>query len=114
MDDLIITRNDEIAISELKEKLKQEFEMTDLGTTSTYLGVEVYRKTNGIFISKKGYIEKLLKKFNMQSCNPMDLSTEPKKHLRNDTGTPRIDPASYRSLVVSSNQGDHNKYNYPK
>ena len=101
VDDLLISGNDEAAISALKEKLKQEFEMTDLGTASSYLGVDIHRKSDGIFISQKGYIEKLLTKFHMQHCNSIDLPTEPKTYLRKDTSSPKIDPASYRSLVGS-------------
>ena len=59
--------------------------MTDLGIASSYLGVEVHRKTDGIFISQKGYIEKLLEKFNIQHCNSTDLPTEPKTYLWKDT-----------------------------
>ena len=101
VDDLIITGNDQSAISLLKERLKQEFEMTDLGEASSYLGIEIHRKPNGIFINQKGYIDKLLEKFNMTDCNPTCLPIDPKTHLRKNSGTRKVDPATYRSLVGS-------------
>lgn len=75
--------------------------MTDLGATNNYLGVEIHRNTDDIFISQKGYIEKLLKKFNMQACNPTNLSIDPKTYLQKRMGTGRADPALYCSLVGS-------------
>ena len=43
VDDLIITGNDTQNIKNLKSKLHEDFEMTDLGATSHYLGIEIHR-----------------------------------------------------------------------
>ena len=95
VDDLIITGNDQAAISQLK----QEYEMTDLGEASSYLGIEIHRKPKGIFINQTGYINKLLQKFNVIECNPTSLPIDPKTYLKRNTGTRRVDPAAYRSIV---------------
>jgi len=42
VDDLLITSDDQEEISKLKADLKQEFEMTNLGEASDYLGVEIH------------------------------------------------------------------------
>ena len=52
VDDLLITGDDEQAIINLKEKLQQEFSMTDLGEAHNYLGVEIHRQQNGIFLNQ--------------------------------------------------------------
>ena len=78
VDDLLITGDNFEEIARLKTEFKKEFEMTDLGEASTYLGAEIMRGLHGIFISQKAYIMKLLKKFNMLECNSSLLQADPK------------------------------------
>ncbi|GKB83804.1 putative RNA-directed DNA polymerase [Tanacetum coccineum] len=53
VDDMIITGNDESEIKKLKEGLCAEFEMKDLGNLRYFLGIEVMRSQQGIFICQK-------------------------------------------------------------
>ena len=101
VDDLLITGNDDKAINTLKQRLQHEFEMTDLGEAQQYLGVEISRHPNGIFLNQEGYISKLLKKFNLRTCNPTKLPIDPKLQLSRNMGTSKTDPKEYRSLVGS-------------
>ena len=101
IDDVLITGDDKEAITKLKQKLQHEFEMMDLGEAQQYLGVEISRHSSGIFLNQKGYISKLLEKFNLKSCNPTRLLIDPKLQLSKDMGTPKTDPEEYRSLVGS-------------
>lgn len=52
VDDLIFTRNGKEIFGEFKESMKKEFDMTDLGRMSYFLGVEVIQKPDGIFIGQ--------------------------------------------------------------
>ena len=101
VDDLLITGDDEQGIDELKRKLSFEFEMTDLGTASNYLGVEISQKSQGLFINQRGYINKLLDKFGLNNYNPCNLPIDPRIQLQKEMETAKIDPAQYRSLVGS-------------
>ena len=101
VDDLIITGNDTENIKNLKSKLHEDFEMTDLGAASHYLGIEIHRQENGIFIHQQGYIQKLLQKFNLEKCNSVKLPIDPSTILQKEMGTRKTDPAIYRSLVGS-------------
>lgn len=50
-------------------KLKlQEFEMQDLGKLETFLGINIRRTDEGIYLSQKSYINDLLNKFRMNDC----------------------------------------------
>ena len=60
IDDLLITGDNQEEISCLKCALQEEFEMTDLGEASNYLGAKIHRNKNGIFIGQRAYIQKLL------------------------------------------------------
>ena len=52
VDDIIVTRNDEKEKNTLKQHLAKEFEIKDLGKLKYFLGIEVARSKQGIFISQ--------------------------------------------------------------
>ena len=56
VDDLMITGNNDEYISSIKKELKKVFDMTDLGLLHYYLGIEVDKKPQHIFISQKKYV----------------------------------------------------------
>ncbi|KAL4029945.1 hypothetical protein IC575_008173 [Cucumis melo] len=49
VDDMIITGNDPHAISDLQHYLGQHFEMKDLGSLNYFLGLEVSRRSDGLY-----------------------------------------------------------------
>ena len=51
VDDLITTGSQLISIQKLKENLKNEFEMTDLGLLHYFSGLQIWHMADGIFIS---------------------------------------------------------------
>ena len=65
VDDLIFTGNEVSLIVDFKAVMKSEFEMTDLGFLRYFIGIEVEKNENGIFISQAKYVEEVLKIFNM-------------------------------------------------
>jgi len=65
VDDLILTRNYEDHIIQLKQELFFEFKMKDLGLLNYYFGVEVFQHSYRIFISQCKYTSKVLKSFGM-------------------------------------------------
>ncbi|XP_019257220.1 PREDICTED: uncharacterized protein LOC109235521 [Nicotiana attenuata] len=56
--------------------MSREFEMTDVGLMSYYLGLVVKQMEDGIFISEECYKKEILKKFNMLDCNPVNIRME--------------------------------------
>ena len=71
VDDLIITRSNESLIDEIKSDLSNAFDMSDLGLTHYCLGIEVWQKEDGVFLTQSKYARDLLYKFNMQDCKPL-------------------------------------------
>ena len=57
-----------------------EFEMTDLGLLTYYLGIEVDQKAYYITVKQSGYARKVLLQFGMSECNytrfPMELGSK--------------------------------------
>ena len=50
VDDLILT-SDELLILSCKEDLAREFEMKDLGILHYFLGLEIWQRNGGLFVS---------------------------------------------------------------
>lgn len=83
MDDMIITgiKNDKISC--LRDDLSVRFEMKSLGEASCFLGLEV-EKSNGYFVSQKGYAVNLLNRFRMGESKTMSTHMEPCLKLAKD------------------------------
>ena len=76
VDDLLLIGSSSTGIDSLKQNLKKEFEMTDLGTLSYFLGLEFAYTEQGIFMHQKKYISNVLKRSNMWDCNPTKTPVE--------------------------------------
>ncbi|KAG8503161.1 hypothetical protein CXB51_000952 [Gossypium anomalum] len=74
VDDILLAANDIGLLHETKRFLSKHFEMKDLGDASFILGIRIHRaQYRGILrLSKKRYIDKVLKRFGMQSYRPGD------------------------------------------
>ncbi|OIV95014.1 hypothetical protein TanjilG_22211 [Lupinus angustifolius] len=77
--------------------MKAEFEMSDLGNLSYFLGIEFTRSKDGILMHQRKYSNDVLKRFNMEHCNlastPMETSS---MTAASEEGTKGIDKILYR------------------
>ena len=71
VDDLILM-GDELLIHSCKVDLAKEFEMKDLGLLHYFLGLEIWQRSDGLFVSQGKYAREILEKFHMQGCKPID------------------------------------------
>ena len=101
VDDLLITGDDISYIKEIQTALATHFEMTDLDTAKLYLGIEFAYYPSGIFIHQRAYIRKLLHKYNLDKCLSSTVPMEPGLLLKKDTGSPKVNPELYCSMVGS-------------
>jgi len=69
VDDLLITCSSTLKIKKVKEKLKLEFEMTDLCELSFFLGTKFVKLRAGMVMHQQKYIGELSEKFEMNDCN---------------------------------------------
>ena len=81
VDDILLASSDINLLLETKKFLSCKFDRKDLGEASYVLGIEIHRdRSNGILgLSQKIYIEKVLKKYNMDKC-----STSPAPIVKGD------------------------------
>ncbi|KAK2996001.1 hypothetical protein RJ640_019468 [Escallonia rubra] len=101
VDDLIFTGNNVKMFDDFKKEMAKEFEMTDISLMSYYLGIEVKQKDDGIFISQEAYAKEVLKRFNMENCNPISIPIEVENKLSRHVKEGPIDRTLFRSVVGS-------------
>ncbi|KAL6344205.1 hypothetical protein AAG906_035430 [Vitis piasezkii] len=101
VDDLIITGDDVEEICRTKENLSIRFEMKELGQLKHFLGLEVDRTHEGIFLCQQKYAKDLLKKFGMLECKPISTPMEPNAKMCEHEGKDLKDATMYRQLVGS-------------
>ncbi|KAL8103772.1 hypothetical protein AgCh_028101 [Apium graveolens] len=101
VDDMIFTGNNPGMFDDFKKVMTNEFEMTDIGQMSYFLGVEVKQNKDGIFMSQKKYAEQIIKKFRMEECKPVSTPAEASIKLRIDSTRESVNPTLFKNLVGS-------------
>ncbi|KAE8681718.1 hypothetical protein F3Y22_tig00111310pilonHSYRG00060 [Hibiscus syriacus] len=101
VDDLIITGDDEAEILQTKENLSVRFQMKELGQLKHFLGLEVDRTHEGIFLCQQKYAKDLLKRFGMLECKSTSTPMEPNIKMCAHEGKDLEDATMYRQLVGS-------------
>jgi hypothetical protein len=100
VDDLFLT-NIESLIVQCKYALASKFGMKDLGMMHYFLGLEVWQRTDEIFLSQGKYTVEILKKFGMLNLKPVatPMVTNLKKLSVSSSNSDKIDPTLYRQLI---------------
>ncbi|CAH9102795.1 unnamed protein product [Cuscuta europaea] len=98
VDDIIVTGNDPDEKQRLEGQLKSKFEMKSLGPLKYFLGIEVARSSEGIFISQQKYITDLLNETGKSACRPVNAPMDPNRKLGLATDEPKVDSSMYQRL----------------
>ena len=101
MDDLIVTRSSSDVIEVFKVEMKWKFDMSNLGSLSSYLGIEVKQGRNFIFLTQMVYAQKLLKHVKLTQCNATATPLEVRVKFTNEEGDSRVNSTEYISLTRS-------------
>ncbi|WKA09424.1 hypothetical protein VitviT2T_027072 [Vitis vinifera] len=99
VDDMVVTGNDHEERKALQNYLSREFEMKDLGHLKYFLGIEVSRSSEGIFLSKKKYVLDLLQNTGMLGCQPVNTPIEEGLKLCVEPNQVSTDKGIYHRLV---------------
>ncbi|GJT64804.1 retrovirus-related pol polyprotein from transposon TNT 1-94 [Tanacetum coccineum] len=68
---------------------------------SLFLGLQISQSTKGIFINQSKYAQEILKKYGMDSSNPVDTPMVERTKLDEDLQGILIDPTRYRGMIGS-------------
>ncbi|KAG8479288.1 hypothetical protein CXB51_029082 [Gossypium anomalum] len=99
VDDLLVTGGDQNILAVFKAKMKEMFEMSDLGQMTYFLGMEVQRTQNGIFLGQKTFAANILSKFSMENCKPTSTPMAVGMKLSSQGDHDQVSKSDYRSLV---------------
>ncbi|CAL1359030.1 unnamed protein product [Linum trigynum] len=101
VDDMIITGSDPDGIRDITAILRNAFNLKEMGEVSYFLGLEVHRSSQGLFVSQRKYILDLLDSAGFSDCVPCSTPMEQNLKLSRDQGEVMSDQSVYRSLVGS-------------
>ncbi|XP_022023389.1 uncharacterized mitochondrial protein AtMg00810-like [Helianthus annuus] len=79
--------------------LSGEFAMKDLGPLSYFLGIQVTRDGNNMFLSQQAYVKDIIHRASMDSCKPVATPVDNQSKLSSVSSPLRDDPSTYRSLA---------------
>ena len=75
--------------------------MKDLGILHYFLGLEIWQRSGGLFVSQGKYSREILERFNMQGCKPVDTPLPSGWRKEDATSAEVVDAIVYRQLVGS-------------
>ena len=99
VDDMIITGNYEEEITRLQKELATEFEMKNSGGLKHFLGIEVAKSKQGIFLSQRKYVLDILTEVGMLERKPVDTPIVQNHRLREYSDQAPTDKGKYQRLV---------------
>ncbi|GJV49380.1 retrovirus-related pol polyprotein from transposon TNT 1-94 [Tanacetum coccineum] len=79
--------------------MKSRFEMSMMGGMAFFLGLQVNQSPRGIFINQSNYVLEILKKYGMDSCDPVGTPMEIKDNLDLDKNRSPVDATKYLSMI---------------
>ncbi|CAM8975270.1 unnamed protein product [Rhodiola kirilowii] len=81
VDDIVITGTSATLINDVKAFIHSAFRIKDLGQLKYFLGIEVARSNEGIFINQRKYAMYLLSEAGLLSCKPSSTPMDIKQKL---------------------------------
>lgn len=101
VDDLLVTGNSVAVIENFKREMGYQFEMSDLGKLTYYLGIEVNHGPGYIELKQSGYARKILEKTGMSEYNSTRIPMDSKEPITKEKveGGELIDATQYKSMI---------------
>nr|GEY70717.1 retrovirus-related Pol polyprotein from transposon TNT 1-94 [Tanacetum cinerariifolium] len=99
VDDIIFGSTHPRYIQLFFDLMKIRFEMSMMGEMTFFLGLQVNQSPCGIFIHQSKYVLEILKKYGMESCDPVGTPMEIKDKLDLDQNGTLVDATKYRSMI---------------
>lgn len=95
VDDIVISGSDEHGIQATKVWLKSKLYIKDFGLQQYFLGIEVLRHQQGIYLSEKIYVEDRLKEIGMINTKSAEFPLETGTKLHSNCGELHEDLSKY-------------------
>lgn len=99
VDDILIASQNSEWISEIKQGLKEDFDIKDLGLAKSCLGLEIYQNKDAIMLTQTGYIINIIRRFGMEGCNPIATPAEVRASQPQEITESNEEWVPYRELI---------------
>ncbi|GJX68327.1 putative ribonuclease H-like domain-containing protein [Tanacetum coccineum] len=101
VDDIIFGSTKKSLCTEFEKLMHKKFQMISMGELTFFLGLQVKKKEDGIFISQDKYMTEILKKFGFSDVKTASTPMETHKPLLKDADSEDVDEHLYRSMIRS-------------
>ncbi|GJU20885.1 retrovirus-related pol polyprotein from transposon TNT 1-94 [Tanacetum coccineum] len=101
VDDIIFGYIKKVLCTEFEKLMHNKFQMSSMGKVTFFLGLQVTKKDDGIFISQDKYVTEILKKFGFSDVKTASTPMETHKPLLKDADREDVDEHLYRSMIGS-------------
>jgi hypothetical protein len=107
VDDFVCTAEDENFILDINNRMSKVLKVKYLGELTIYVGLQVTREGDKTHVHQTAYHNRLLKRFQMDSCNPSPTPSTDKEKLSTDDGAfseeekIEMEKVPYKSVVGS-------------
>nr|GEZ57876.1 retrotransposon protein, putative, unclassified [Tanacetum cinerariifolium] len=72
VDDIIFGSTNPRYVTLFSDQMKSRFEISMIGKMTFFLGLEVNQSPSGIFINQSNYVNEILKKYGLNTCDTID------------------------------------------
>ncbi|GJZ29367.1 uncharacterized mitochondrial protein-like protein [Tanacetum coccineum] len=99
VDDIIFSSTNPRYTQLFVDLMKSCFEMSMIGEMMFFLSLQVNQSPCGIFINQSNYVLEILKKYGMETCDPIGTPMEIKDKLDLDKNGTLVDATKYHSMI---------------
>ncbi|GJX18975.1 retrovirus-related pol polyprotein from transposon TNT 1-94 [Tanacetum coccineum] len=101
VDDIIFASTKPDLCESFSKIMCSKFKMSMMGKLSFFLGLQISQSPRGIFLNQSKYALESLKKYGMETCDPVDTPMVEKSKLDEDPQGKVVDPTRYRSRITT-------------
>nr|GEZ28161.1 putative ribonuclease H-like domain-containing protein [Tanacetum cinerariifolium] len=101
VDDIIFGATNKDLCKSFEKLMKDKFQMSSMGKLTFFLGLQVKKKKDGIFISQDKYVAEILRKFRLTEGKSASTPIDTDKPLLKDPDGEDVDVHTYRSMIGS-------------
>ena len=99
VDDIMLARPDSSLLQQVKQEIQATFKLKDLGSLKYFLGLEIARSKQGIFLSQRKYTLSLMEATSHLASKLVSLLMDPNLKLSSTDGEPLQAISQYRKLI---------------
>ncbi|GJX62912.1 retrovirus-related pol polyprotein from transposon TNT 1-94 [Tanacetum coccineum] len=99
VDDIIFASTKPDLCESFSKIMCSKFKMSMMGKLSFFLGLQISQSPRGIFLNQSKYALESLKKYGMETCDPVDTPMVEKSKLDEDPQGKAVDPTRYRGMI---------------